>query len=96
MGTLKTFCPTSGLYNVPMKRSLLLAAADPAAPSSIYALQQDDLLQAHLYPHIRHIVTGIAEDGAIKPNDQWEKGAADKWFIEQQRYGGIFSRTGFS
>jgi len=56
-------------------------------PATLLTLSSDRLLVETLYRNPRRFLGGVAADGAVGVNAQWEQDASRPWFIEEQRYG---------
>lgn len=64
------------------------------ASLSLYASVKNDLLRRALYTRPERLVSGVAPDGAVSVNEDWQRGRRPTWFIEQQRYGADLVQAG--
>jgi hypothetical protein len=71
------------------------AAAQAQSPS-LLSISSDPLLVSTLYRSPKNMINGVAADGAISVNAEWEADPAKKWFIEQQRYGADLIQMGLA
>lgn len=71
------------------------AWASGQAPT-LLSVSSDPLLVSTLYRSPKSMVNGVAADGAVSVNAEWEKDPTKKWFIEQQRYGADLIQMGLA
>jgi hypothetical protein len=65
-----------------------------AGDLNLLSLSSDTLLVDTLYRNPKRMVSGVAPDGAIGVNAQWEQDPSRQWFIEEQRYGADLIQMG--
>jgi hypothetical protein len=69
--------------------------ASTEKPQTLLSCANDELLINTLYRAPHRMAGGIAPDGAISVNADWEKnGKTGVWYIEQQRYGADLLQAG--
>src|SRR5580692_4601598 len=83
-----------GAFILAIALFVLFLAPCVAATNEFLSLACDPLLEKALYAEPHRIATDIAPDGSVSVNTLWEQGQSQKWFIEQQRYGGDFVEAG--
>ncbi len=70
--------------------SLVLFLSTALSADFIKANLTNEYLLKLLWSKPERLGSGIADNGAISVNAEWEKGNAKEWFVEQQRYGGDY------
>ena len=77
--------------------ALLIAVTAHGAPDpTLLAVSSDPLLVTTIYVSPRRLVTGVAPDGAVGVNAEWETNPSRPWFIEEQRYGADLVQMGLA
>ena len=101
--------PSSGVESLEGRQLLTTAAAFAPGPATsvmvgpvytgsaaptLFDTASNALLTAALYESPSRMASGIAADGAVGVNADWEEGGSPSWFIEEQRYGADFVQAG--
>jgi hypothetical protein len=63
---------------------------------TLLSVSSDRFLIDTLYKSPKRMVNGVAPDGAISVNAEWEKNPSKQWFIEEQRYGADLIQMGLA
>ncbi len=69
------------------------ALAQGGSPT-LLSVSSDPFLVDTLYRSPKRMVSGVAPDGAIGVNAEWEGNPSRQWFIEEQRYGADLIQMG--
>jgi hypothetical protein len=69
--------------------------AQPMNPT-LLSQSSDRFLVDKLNKNPKRMVSGIAPDGAVGVNAEWEKDLSEHWFIELQRYGADLTQMGLA